>query len=101
MQAKNRKERGEPGNIYHVRNMIGSEKFMWANERIRLRFMDRIYSFRYEIFMENRAGLGGTTLHSLSRNTASYGPLHSKNNTNLLAYNVPGKLTLYTLENAF
>ena len=70
MQAKNRKERGEPGNIYHVRNMIGSEKFMWANERIRLRFMDRMYSFRCESFMENRTGLDGTTLHCLETRQA-------------------------------
>ena len=33
VQAKNRKERGEPGNIYHVRNMVGSKKLIWANER--------------------------------------------------------------------
>lgn len=80
--------------------MIGSEKFMWANERIRLRFMDRIYSFRCESFVENRTGLDGTTLHCLETRQAM-DPYIQKNNTNLLAYNVPGKLTLYILENAF
>ena len=28
MQTKNRKERGEPGKIYHVRNVIGSENLI-------------------------------------------------------------------------
>ena len=36
---------------------------MWANERIRPRFIDRIYSFSRESFMADRTGLERTRLH--------------------------------------
>ena len=46
---------------------------MWANERIRPRFIDRIYSFSRESFMADKAGLDSTMLHYLAIQQASYG----------------------------
>ena len=67
MRTKNGKERGEPGKIYHVRNVIGRElDYMWANKRTHPRFIDRIYSFSLKSFMADRTGLDSTMLHYLT-----------------------------------
>ena len=66
-RTKNRKERGKPGKIYYVRNVIGGENLIASGRtNTRPRFMDRIYSFRCESFMADRTGLGSTTLYYLA-----------------------------------
>ena len=54
---------------------------MWANERARPHFMDRIYSFSCDSFMVDRMGLDGTMLHYLAVRKATVSvhiPVHSK-----------------------
>ena len=75
-RTKNGKERGEPGKIYHVRNVIGREN-LWANEFAHA----LIYSFSRESFMADRTGLDSTMLHYLAVQQAMvsvHRPAHSK-----------------------
>ena len=68
MQTKNRKEGGEPGKIYHVRNIPGKENLITC-ERAKLtcpHFIVNIYLFSCESFMADRTKLDGTTLHYLA-----------------------------------
>ena len=54
---------------------------MWANERIRPRFIDRIYSFSRESFMADRTGVDSTMLQYLAVQRAMvsvHRPVHSK-----------------------
>ena len=62
---ENRKERGEPGKIYHVRNVIGRENLIKSgltNELAHALWTE----YHCESFMADRTGLGGTTLHYLA-----------------------------------
>ena len=84
-QTKNRKERGDPGKIYYVRNVIGRElNYMWANEWTHPPCMDR--------YSRSVAIAGGPRWHyaTLLGSTESYGE-HTQTRTfeshaNLLTY---------------
>ena len=88
-QTKCGKERGEPGKIYHVRNVIGRENLITCgrtNEHAHA--LLPIYSFSRESFMADRMGLDSTV--TLPGSTASYGERKQtrtfENHANLLAY---------------
>ena len=60
MRMKNRKERGEPGKIYHVKNVIGRENLIQVGERMN---SPMLYGLNIrESFMADRMGLGSTML---------------------------------------
>ena len=63
--TKNRKERGEPVKLYHMRNIIGWENLITSGQTNEScpRFMDRIYLFRCESFMADN-GTGSTASYS-------------------------------------
>ena len=63
---KNGKERGEPGKIYHMRNVIGRENLITCGQTNKFDHADRIYSFSHESFMADRTGLDSTMLHYLA-----------------------------------
>ena len=74
VQTKNQKEKGEPGKIYHVRNIIhvGRENLITSvGERMN---SPTLYGqnilIQLQNFMTNRTGLGSTTLHYLSERQA-------------------------------
>ena len=90
-RTKSGKERGEPGKIYHVRNVIGRENLITcgrANEHTHA--LLTIYSFSRESFMTDRTGLDSTIYVTLPGSTASYGERKQtrtfENHANLLAY---------------
>ena len=79
-RTKNRKERGEPGKIYHVRNVIGRENLItcgWTNELAHAVWTE----YSCDSFMADRMGLDGTMLHYLAVRKAMvslHRPVHSK-----------------------
>ena len=81
-RTKSGKERGEPGKIYHVRNVIGRENLITCgrtNEHAHA--LLTIYSFSRESFMADRTGLDSTMLHYLAVQRAMVSvnrPVHSK-----------------------
>ena len=81
-RTKRGKERGEPGKIYHVRNVIGRENLITCgrtNEHAHA--LLTIYSFSGESFMADRTGLDSTMLHYLAVQRAMVSvnrPVHSK-----------------------
>ena len=91
---KKSKERGEPGRIYHVRNVISRENLITCgrtNEpshavdsttRIHLRFM------------ADRMGLDGTMLHYLAVRKAMVSVHKHVYSKMTLTYSLPGKLTV-------
>ena len=79
-QTKNGKERGEPGKIYHVRNVIGRENLITCGQTNEFAHA-LIYSFSCESFMVDRTGLDSTMLHYLAVQQAMvsiHRPAHSK-----------------------
>ena len=83
-QTKNGKERGEPGKIYHMRNVIGRENLItcgWTNELAHA-LLTWIYSFSRESFyMADRTELDSTTVHYLAVRLAMvsiHRPVHWK-----------------------
>ena len=79
-RTKNRKERGEPGKIYHVRNVIGRENLITCgrtNELAHAAWTE----YSCDSFMADRMGLDGTMLHYLAVRKAMvsvHRPIHSK-----------------------
>ena len=83
-RTKNRKKRGEPGKIYHMRNVIGRENLItcgWTNEFAHA-LLTWIYSFSCESFyMADRTELDSTTVHYLAVRLAMvsiHRPVHWK-----------------------
>ena len=74
------KERGEPGRIYHVRNVIGRENLITCGRTNKL--AHAIWTeYSCDSFMANRMGLDGTMLHYLAVRKAMvsvHKPVHSK-----------------------
>ena len=68
MQTKKEKKWGEPGKIYHARNVIGRENLITL---IRPHFIDGMYSFSHKSFMADRMGLDSTV--ALRGNAVSCG----------------------------
>ena len=74
------KERGEPGRIYDVRNIIGRENLITCgrtNELAHTLWTE----YSYNSFMADRMGLDGTMLHYLAVRKAMvsvHKPVHSK-----------------------
>ena len=81
-RTKNRKESGEPGKIYHVRNVIGRENLITCgrtNELAHAAWTE----YSCDSFMADRMGLDGTMLHYLAVRKAMvsvhvHRPIHSK-----------------------
>ena len=79
-RTKNRKERGEPGKIYHVRNVIGRENLITCgrtNELAHAAWTEH----SCDSFMADRMGLDGTMLHYLAVRKAMvsvHRPIRSK-----------------------
>ena len=74
------KERGEPGRIYHVRNVIGRENLITCGRTNELAHAVRTEDSR-DSFMADRMGLDGTMLHYLAVRKATvsvHKPVHSK-----------------------
>ena len=74
------KERGEPGRIYHVRNVIGRENLITCGRMNELTHAVRT-EYSCDSFMANRMGLDGTMLHYLAVRKAMvsvHKPVHSK-----------------------
>ena len=92
-RTKNRKERGEPGKIYHVRNVIGRENLITCGRTNEL--AHTVWTeYSCDSFMANRMGLDGTMLHYLAVQKATvsvHRPVHSK--ITLTYTRLPGKLT--------
>ena len=82
MRTKSGKERGEPGKIYHVRNVIGRENLItYGRTNKHAHALLTIYSFSRESFMADRTGLDSTMLHYLAEERAMVSvnrPIHSK-----------------------
>ena len=79
-RTKNRKERGEPGKIYHVRNVIGRENLITCGRTNKLAHATWT-EYSCDSFMADRMGLDGTMLHYLAVRKAMvsvYRPIHSK-----------------------
>ena len=79
-RTKNTKERGEPGKIYHVGNVIGRENLITCGQTNEFAHA-LIYSFSRESFMADRTGLDSTMLHYLAVQRAMvsvHRPVHSK-----------------------
>ena len=79
-RTKNRKERGEPGKIYHVRNVIGRENLITCGRTNEL--AHAVWTeYSCDSFMADRMGLDGTMLHYLAVRKAMvslHRPVHSK-----------------------
>ena len=79
-RTKNRKERREPGKIYHVRNVIGRENLITCgrtNELAHAAWTE----YSCDSFMADRMGLDSTMLHYLAVRKAMvsvYRHIHSK-----------------------
>ena len=74
------KERGEPGRIYHVRNVIGREDLITCGRTNELAHAVRT-EYSCDSFMADRMGLDGTLLHYLVVRKAMvsvHKPIHSK-----------------------
>ena len=74
------KERGEPGRIYHVRNVIGRENLITCGRTNELAHAVRT-EYSCDSFMADRMGLDGTMLHYLAVRKATvsvHKPVHSK-----------------------
>ena len=74
------KERGEPGRIYHVRNVIGRENLITCGRTNELAHDVRT-EYSCDSFMADRMGLDGTMLHYLAVRKAMvsvHKPVHSK-----------------------
>ena len=74
------KERGEPGRIYHVRNVIGREDLITCGRTNELAHAVRT-EYSFDSFMADRMGLDGTMLHYLAVRKAMmsvHKPIHSK-----------------------
>ena len=74
------KERGEPGRIYHVRNVIGRENLITCGRTNGLAHAVRT-EYSCDSFMADRMGLDGTMLHYLAVRKAMvcvHKPVHSK-----------------------
>ena len=74
------KERGEPGRIYHVRNVIGRENLIACGQTNELAHTAQT-QYNCDSFMDNRMELDGTTLHYLAvRKTmvSVHKPVHSQ-----------------------
>ena len=74
------KERGEPGRIYHVTNVIGRENLITCGRTNELAHAVRTEDSR-DSFMADRMGLDGTMLHYLAVRKATvsvHKPVHSK-----------------------
>ena len=74
------KERGEPGRIYHVRNVIGREDLITCGRTNELAHAVRT-ECSCDSFMADRMGLDGTMLHYLAIRKAMvsvHKPVHSK-----------------------
>ena len=79
-RMKNRKERGEPGKIYHVRNVIGRENLITCGRTNELAHAVRT-EYSCDSFMADRMGLDGTMLHYLAVRkdmVSLHRPVHSK-----------------------
>ena len=89
-RTKNQKERGEPGKIYHVRNVIGRENLITCGRTKEFaKALLTIYSFSRESFMADRTGLDSTMLHYLAVQrvmVSVHRPVHSKITLTLVAY---------------
>ena len=74
------KERGEPGRIYHVRNVIGRENLITCGRTNEL--AHAVWTeYSCNSFMADRMGLDGTMLHYLAVRKAMvsvHKPVHSK-----------------------
>ena len=79
-RTKNRKERGEPGKIYHVRNIIGRENLITGGRMNEL--AHAVWTeYSCDSFMADRMGLDGIMLHCLAVQKAMvsvHRPVHSK-----------------------
>ena len=79
-QTKNRKERGEPGKIYHVRNVMGRENLITCGRTNEL--AHAVWTeYSCDSFMADRMGLDGTMLHYLAVRKAMvslHRPVHLK-----------------------
>ena len=79
-RTKNRKEWGEPGKIYHVRNVIGRENLITCGRTNEL--AHAVWTeYSCDSFMADRMGLDGTMLHYLAVRKAMvslHRPVHSK-----------------------
>ena len=74
------KERGEPGRIYYVRNVVGRENLITCGRTNELAHAVRI-ECSCDSFMADRMGLDGTMLHYLAVRKAMvsiHKPVHSK-----------------------
>ena len=74
------KKRGEPGRIYHVRNVIGRENLITCGRTNELAHAVRT-EYSCDSFMADRMGLDGTMLHYLAVRKAMvnvHKPVHSK-----------------------
>ena len=73
------KKRGEPGRIYHVRNVIGRENLITCGRTNELAHAVRT-EYSSDSFMADRMGLDGTMLHYLAVREAMVRvkPTHSK-----------------------
>ena len=74
------KERGEPGRIYHARNVIGRENLITCGRTNELAHALRT-EYSCDSFMADRMGLDGTMLHYLAVRKAIvsvHKPVHSK-----------------------
>ena len=74
------KERGEPGRIYHVRNVIGREDLITCGRTNELAHAVRT-ECSCDSFMADRMGLDGTMLHYLpvwKATVSVHKPVHSK-----------------------
>ena len=81
MQMKNRKERGEPGKIYRVRNVIGRENLITCGRTNELTHTVWTEYSCNSFYMADRMGPDGTVLHYLAVRKAMvsvHKPIHSK-----------------------
>ena len=70
---------GEPGKIYHVRNVTGRENLITCGRMNALAYaLLTEYSFSHENFMADRTGLDSTMLHSQAAMVSVHKPVHSK-----------------------
>ena len=85
-RTKNRKEWGEPGKIYHVRNVIGRENLITCGRTNELAHAVHVWTeYSCDSFMADRMDYA-----TLPGSTESYGELTQtrtfENHANLLAY---------------
>ena len=80
LRTKNRRKGGEPGRIYHVRNVIGRENLITCGRTNELSHAVRT-EYSCDSFMADRMGLDGTMLHYLTvwkAMVSVHKPVHSK-----------------------